>query len=66
MPATVLEVSVSVGDTVAYEDELILIESMKMQVPVTAPVAGVVEEILVQPGDVIEGDVLVARIRAGG
>jgi biotin carboxyl carrier protein len=62
MPATVLEVNVSVGDTVAFEDELILIESMKMQVPITAPCDGVVKEVLVAPGDVIESDVVVMRL----
>jgi acetyl-CoA carboxylase biotin carboxyl carrier protein len=64
MPATVLEVNVTVGDRVSFEDELILVESMKMQVPILAPQEGVVEEVLVKPGDVIEGDVPVLRLRS--
>jgi len=59
MVASVLSVPVEVGDAVAVGDTVMLLESMKMEIPVLADVAGTVAEIRVVPGDVIqEGDVL--------
>lgn len=50
----------AVGDIVAEEDVLLIIESMKMEIPVEAPCAGRVEQILVEEGQSIEeGDILV-------
>jgi acetyl-CoA carboxylase biotin carboxyl carrier protein len=50
----------SVGDAVAYEDVLLLIESMKMEIPLEAPCAGRVAEIRAEEGQQVkEGDVLV-------
>ena len=52
-------VSVHEGDSVAATDTLVILESMKMEIPVLAEVAGVVHEVAVNPGDVIrEGDVI--------
>jgi biotin carboxyl carrier protein len=57
--ANVATVLVSTGDTVAPTDTLVILESMKMEIPVLAEVPGVVTEVAVQPGDVIrEGDVI--------
>lgn len=57
--ANVWQVVVEVGATVAEGDELIILESMKMEIPVTAPKAGTVTEIRVKPEDQVqEGDVL--------
>jgi biotin carboxyl carrier protein len=52
------------GDRVEEEQPLIIIESMKMEIPVLAPAAGVVKEILVKEGDdVAEGqDVAVVEL----
>ena len=48
------------GAKVAEEDELLILESMKMEIPVTAPRAGVVKEVRVKEGEVVkEGQVLV-------
>ena len=47
----VIEILVSVGDTVAAEDPLVTLESDKATMDVPAPVAGVVKEILVSLGD---------------
>ena len=58
--AAVLSVEVGVGDHVAAEDEVVILDSMKMEIPVLAEVAGRVSEIVVAPGDVVnEGDPLV-------
>ena len=58
--ATVLEVQVREGDQVNEGDTLVLLESMKMEIPVLAESAGTVAEVRVSEGDVVqEGDVLV-------
>jgi biotin carboxyl carrier protein len=65
--ANVASVSVAVGDTVTPTDTLVLLESMKMEIPVLAEVAGVVTEVAVQPGDVIrEGDVIAVIDESAG
>ncbi len=59
MVANVLEVSVAVGDQVSAGQTLLLLESMKMEIPVLAEMDGEVIDIGVLPGDVIqEGDPL--------
>ncbi|MFI4976172.1 MAG: acetyl-CoA carboxylase biotin carboxyl carrier protein subunit [Caulobacterales bacterium] len=59
--ATVLKIGVAVGAEVAADDVLMILESMKMEIEVTAPVAGRVRSISVAEGSsVLEGDVLVA------
>ena len=55
----VWKVEAKPGDQVAEEDVLIVLESMKMEIPVTAPVAGTVKEIRVKEKDLVrEGQVL--------
>ena len=57
--ANVMSVSVAVGDTVDVGDEIVLEESMKMEIPVLSEVAGRVVEVKVEPGDVVqEGEIL--------
>ncbi len=64
MVANVMTVMVSVGDSVSAGDTLILLESMKMEIPVLAEQDGSVLQIRVAPGDVIqEGDILVTLSR---
>ena len=59
MVASVGQVLVRVGDSVAPTDFLVILESMKMEIPVLAEVAGVVREVSVATGDAIsEGDVI--------
>ena len=56
----VWKIEAAVGQSVAVDDTLILIESMKMEIPVAAPRAGTITEILVAEGDpVTEGQVVV-------
>lgn len=55
----VWKVEASPGQRVEADDVLIVMESMKMEIPVTAPIAGTVKEILVKEQDVVrEGQVL--------
>ena len=59
MVGTVIEIPVQVGDQVQEEDDIVILESMKMELPVPAPAAGVVKAILVSPDEVVqEGDVV--------
>ena len=60
LTGNVWKVKTSPGTQVAEEDELLILESMKMEIPVTAPRAGTVREVRVKEGEVVkEGQVLV-------
>jgi acetyl-CoA carboxylase biotin carboxyl carrier protein len=60
MVANVVAVRVVTGQHVSAGETLVVVESMKMEIPVTAPVSGAVAELWVAPADVVEeGDVLV-------
>ncbi|MCD4523593.1 biotin/lipoyl-binding carrier protein [Nocardioides sp. cx-173] len=60
MVANVLSLSVEPGDSVAPGDTVVLLESMKMEIPVLVDIAGTVRAVKVAPGDVVqEGDILV-------
>ncbi|MDE0408848.1 MAG: acetyl-CoA carboxylase biotin carboxyl carrier protein subunit, partial [Alphaproteobacteria bacterium] len=48
IPGTVFKIEAEVGDEVAEEDPVVILESMKMEIPVGAPAAGRVAEILVE------------------
>jgi acetyl-CoA carboxylase biotin carboxyl carrier protein len=57
--ANVWQVRVEVGQKVEEGDELVVLESMKMEIPVVAPVAGKVTEVRVEPDtQVHEGDLI--------
>ena len=57
---TVWKIEVEVGDSVEEGDTVVILESMKMEMPVEAEDPGVVKEILVSEGEsVSEGDTLV-------
>ena len=61
MVANVLSIEVAEGDAVAAGDTVVLLESMKMEIPVIAEHPGTVSGVWVTPGDVVqEGDVLLA------
>ncbi len=50
---SVWKIEVAVGDTVAAEQDLMILESMKMEIPASAPLSGVVRQILVEQGEAI-------------
>ena len=57
--ANVWQVPAEVGQTVAEGDELAILESMKMEIPVIAPVSGTITSVAVAPEDqVTEGDLI--------
>jgi acetyl-CoA carboxylase biotin carboxyl carrier protein len=51
MPGTISEIMVKVGDKVQADDELMILEAMKMENPICAKAAGVVKEIKVKEKD---------------
>jgi biotin carboxyl carrier protein len=60
MVANVLSISVSVGELVTIGQTVLLLDSMKMEIPVLSEVSGKVIEIAVSPGEIIqEGDPLI-------
>jgi len=60
MTGTIFELLVASGDSVDEGDELVILESMKMEIPVEAPVAGSVAQVHIAQGDQVqEGDPLV-------
>lgn len=60
MVANVMTVAVAEGDAVEAGDTVVVLESMKMEIPVIAETGGVVQAIKVDVGDVVqEGDLLV-------
>lgn len=59
MVANVWKVLVSAGDQVSEGDVLVILESMKMEIPVESPEAGIVSEVKVEEGGVVqEGEVI--------
>ncbi len=58
--ARVWQIATQENDQVGADDPVLVLESMKMEIAVTAPIAGVVTELLVKPEDVVEeGQLLV-------
>jgi acetyl-CoA carboxylase biotin carboxyl carrier protein len=66
MVANVLSITVSLGDAVKAGEQLLLLESMKMEIPVLAEVDGHVGEVAVVAGDVIQQGDLMIRINKPG
>ena len=62
MVANVWKVLVSEGDHVDDGDTLVILESMKMEIPVLAEDAGTITKLHVAEGDVVQEDDLIAEI----
>jgi biotin carboxyl carrier protein len=56
---SVWKLEVALGQAVSEGDTLLVVESMKMEIPISAPAAGVVAEILVAEGEAVADDQLV-------
>jgi acetyl-CoA carboxylase biotin carboxyl carrier protein len=56
LAGNIWEVLVEVGDSVEEDDELVIIEALKMENPVYAPCDGTVKEIKVTKGTIVEED----------
>ena len=62
MVGKIVSVSVKVGDRVAEDDQIAVMEAMKMEMPIVAPVSGVVKEVLVSGGQEVEAEAAIAVI----
>ena len=62
MVANVWKVVVAAGEQVSDGDTLVILESMKMEIPVVAESDGTVAEIAVNEGDVVQEGDLIARV----
>ena len=60
--ANVWKIVVQVGDTVTTGQELMILESMKMEIPVESPCDGTVKAILTKEGDAVDDGQVVAEI----
>lgn len=57
VPGTVWAIEAKPGTAVEEDDPILILESMKMEIPVASPVAGTIRELLVDIGDAVnEGD----------
>lgn len=54
MPGKVWKININVGDAIEIDQEVIVLESMKMEVGIFAEDAGTVKEILVKEGDTVD------------
>jgi acetyl-CoA/propionyl-CoA carboxylase, biotin carboxylase, biotin carboxyl carrier protein len=62
MPGKVLDIRVGEGDTVAQGDVLLVLEAMKMEHAITAPLAGVLKQLAVETGQRVMPGALLAEI----
>ncbi|MGA9109138.1 MAG: acetyl-CoA carboxylase biotin carboxyl carrier protein subunit [Smithella sp.] len=58
MTGKIVSIVVKAGDKVSAEDEVVIMDAMKMEIPVYAPVDGTVKEINVKEGDSVKTDQL--------
>ena len=62
MVGKIVSVTVKVGDKVKEDDQVAVLEAMKMEMPVVAPASGTVKEIKVVAGQEVEAEAVIAVI----
>ena len=62
MVGKILKIEKQVGEHVDEDDVVVVMEAMKMEIPVVAPAGGVVKEIKVVPGQAVEAEQVLAVI----
>ena len=62
MVGKIVTVTVKVGDKVKEDDQVAVLEAMKMEMPVVAPITGTVKEVCVIPGQEVEAEAVIAVI----
>ena len=62
MTGKIVSIVVNLGDHVNAEDEVVIMDAMKMEIPVYAPAEGTVKEIKVKEGDSIKTDQVLMTI----
>ena len=63
MPGTVVKIKAKKGDTVKAGDTVLIIEAMKMENEIHTPIDGVIEQIFVSEGDMVNPDEVLVRIK---
>lgn len=62
MVGKILRVEKKVGDKVEEDEVVVVMEAMKMEIPVVAPASGVLKELKVTPGQAVEAEQVLAVI----
>jgi acetyl-CoA carboxylase biotin carboxyl carrier protein len=62
MVGKILKVEKNVGDPVDEDEVVLVMEAMKMEIPVVAPTSGVLKDLKVSAGQAVEADQLLAEI----
>ena len=62
MAGKIIDVKVNVGDSVNEGDEVVVLEAMKMELPVVAEASGTVKEINCNKGEGVEGEAVLVVI----
>lgn len=62
MVGKILKVEKNVGDRVDEDEVVLVMEAMKMEIPVVAPTSGVLKDLKVSTGQAVEADQLLAEI----
>lgn len=58
MRGKILKIMVNVGDSIGEDDEVAVLDSMKMEISVYSPDEGTVKEVLVKEGDTVEAEAI--------
>ena len=62
MVGKILKIEKKVGDQVEEDEVVVVMEAMKMEIPVVAPASGVLKEVKVSPGQAVEAEEVLAII----
>jgi len=62
MAGTVWKITKAVGDRVEYGDTVVILESMKMEIPVEADSQGTVSKIVIEEGEVVDQDTVLMEL----
>jgi acetyl-CoA carboxylase biotin carboxyl carrier protein len=62
MVGKILKVEKNIGDRVDEDEVVLVMEAMKMEIPVVAPASGVLKDLKVSVGQAVEADQLLAEI----
>jgi biotin carboxyl carrier protein len=62
MVGKILRIEKNVGDAVEEDEVVVVMEAMKMEIPVVAPGSGVLKELKVSPGQAVEAEQVLAVI----
>lgn len=65
IPGSVWKILVKAGDSVEEGQEIAVLESMKMEFPVTAAISGQITRIFAEPGDRVDGGQVLAAVKSG-